>query len=150
MNAEDIKTIMSFSLFKGYTEHGVEHVLERSTIQSLAEGELLFKEGEAPSAVFLVLAGSLEVFVERQGRLIPINKMLPGTIVGEMGALCGHPRSASARSMEPTRIVRWENSMFRWLLVGDFSLFERIFGRAIQVLIERERQLIEQVTQAHQ
>ena len=130
--------MLGFGLFSGYTEFGVSCLLEEGQVKTLKAGEMLFREQDAPEGVFLVLTGVLQVFVERQQQEVILNTMPSGTIVGELGVLCSHPRAASVRALEPTTVLRWENGTFRRLLVGNFSLFERIFSKAVRVLIERE------------
>ena len=141
---------MSFSLFKGYTEHGARGLLEQGEIRALSDNEILFNEGDAPNAVFLVLSGGLDVFVERQGRPISVNTILPGKLVGELGWLCEHPRSASVRAHEVSTLVRWKNSAFHGLMLQDFTLFRRVFADALGLLIEREKALVNQVIQGQQ
>jgi len=68
----------------------------------LAEGEELFREGDAGSSLYLVTSGSLEV--TRGG--VKVAVIPAGDTVGEMAVVTGAPRSASIHALEPTRLFR--------------------------------------------
>src|SRR5262249_8233400 len=100
--------------------------------------------------VLLVLRGKLLVFVERKGSELPLTESGPGTTLGELGVLCGLPRSASARAVEPTVVLQWSTKNFRSMLLGDHVLSERIFRQSLRTLIEKEQAMIEQIIQSQQ
>lgn len=141
MKYEEI--IAGFPLFAGYTPHGAKMLLERGEVRELHAGGLIFKEGDAPDRVLLVLTGKLQVFVERQGRELVLTEAGPGTIVGELAVLCGIPRSASVRAVETSAVLHFPAATFRSVLLGDAFLSERIFRQSLKTLIEKERSLIE-------
>ncbi len=68
----------------------------------LAEGEELFREGDAGSSLYVVTAGSLEV--TRGG--VKVAVIQAGDTVGEMAVVTGAPRSASIHALEPTKLFR--------------------------------------------
>jgi CRP-like cAMP-binding protein len=139
--------ITGLPLFKGYTSQGAQRLINSGEIKEQAAGEVLFKEGDAPKDVLLVLAGKLQVFVERQGRELVLTDAGPGTILGELAVLCGLERSASVRTVEQSTVLQWEASAFRGLLLKDAFLSERIFRQSLRTLIEKERSLIASLTQ---
>ena len=147
MDEQYAPTIAGLPLFKGYTPHGAQRLLDCGEVKELAPGELLFKEGDPPTFVLLVLSGKLQVFVERLGRDVVLTDALPGTILGELAVLCGIPRSASVRVLEKSTVLQWEAEAFRGLLFGDPFLSERIFRQSLRTLIEKERSLIASLTE---
>jgi CRP-like cAMP-binding protein len=60
-----------------------------------------------------------------------------------LAMLCGIPRSASVRAKEDSVVLQWPDEAFRTLLLRDPSLSQRIFGRALRNLVEKEKSLIE-------
>jgi CRP-like cAMP-binding protein len=142
------QAIIGFPLFKGYTSHGAAGLLKRGEIRTIAKGEVLFREGDVAQDVMLLLRGTLTVFVERDGREVRLTDQGPGTILGELGVLCGLPRSASARAHEDTVVLQWGASQFRSLLLSDPMLSERIFRQSLRTLVEKEQSMIAQITQA--
>lgn len=107
---------------------------------------MLFKEGDPPDFVLLVLRGTLQVYGERHGREVALTDAGRGTILGELAVLCGLPRSASVRVVEDSTILQWPASKFRGLLLKDISLSQRIFRESLRTLLDKEKSLIESLT----
>jgi CRP-like cAMP-binding protein len=147
MSEEYTSLITSLPLFKGYTVNGAQRILDAGDIKILPAGEVLFKEGDPPGSVLLVLKGKLQVYVERHGKDMILTDAPPSTILGELSVLCGMPRSASVRVIDDATVLEWSADEFRGLLVKDVFLSERIFRSSLRTLIEKERSLIESLTQ---
>ena len=146
MNEQYAALITGFPLFHGFTLDGARMLLESGEVKEYSPGEVLLKEGDSPTFVLLVLAGKMQVFVERQQRDVVLTEAGPGTILGELAVLCGIPRSASVRATEKAAALQWSASAFRSLLLRDVFLSERIFRESLRTLIEKERSLIDSLT----
>jgi CRP-like cAMP-binding protein len=70
-------------------------------------GNVLFREGDVPDALYIVLRGRIAV-VNRStdGRESVLALMEPGDLFGEMGMLDDLPRSAGARALESSSVLR--------------------------------------------
>jgi potassium-dependent mechanosensitive channel len=148
MNEQYAEMITRFSLFKGYTLHGAQMLLESGEVKEYSPGEVLIKEKDSPTFVLLVLTGKMQVFVERQGRDLVLTNAGPGTILGELAVLCGIPRSASVRAGERSAVLQWNAKEFRNLVLSDVFLSERIFRESLRTLIEKEQSLINSLMQS--
>jgi len=148
MNEEYAAIVTGLPLFKGYTADGAKRILGCGEIRLAPSGEVLFKEGDPPAFVLLVLKGKLQVYVERHGRDMVLTDAGPSKILGELSVLCGIQRSASVRVLEDSTILQWEAAEFRGLLVKDVFLSERIFRESLRSLIDKERALIDSLTQS--
>jgi CRP-like cAMP-binding protein len=146
MADDPIATRMTgFPLLQGFTSQGAQRLIERGEIKELRPGEILFREGDAPDFVLLVLAGNIQVFVERgEGDLI-LTDAGPGTVLGELAVLCAMPRAASVRATDTTTVLQWSASNFRSLLLRYPLLSERIFKESLRNLVVNERSLIDSV-----
>lgn len=140
--------ITSFPLFQGFTSAGAKMLLDRGEVKTLPGNQTLFKEGDPPAAVLLVLTGKLDVFVERHGRDMVLTQAGPGAIVGELAVLCGIPRSASVRASGDAVVLELSSKSFRSLLLSDAFLSERVFRQSLRTLIEKEQSLIESVSKS--
>ena len=98
--------------------------------------------------MLLVLAGALEVFVDREGQHLTLTQAEPGDILGELAVLCGIPRSASVKAKENSAVLEWSDEAFRTVLLRDPSLSQRIFREALRTLVDKERSLIESIIDA--
>lgn len=148
MNEKYAPMITAFPLFEGFTLDGAHMLLDSGEVRELSPG-VLIKEGDEPTFVLLVLAGTLEVFVERHGRDLILSEAGPGTILGELAVLCGIPRSASVRATENSAVLQWPAAGFRRLLLNNVFLSERIFRESLRTLIEKEHSLIESLVRSH-
>ena len=148
MNEEYAAIITGLPLFKGYTPDGAKRILRCGEIKLASSGEVLFKEGDPPAFVLLVLKGKLQVYVERHGRDMVLTDAGPSKILGELSVLCGIQRSASVREIEDSTVLQWDALEFRGLLFKDVFLSERIFRESLRTLIDKERALIDSLTQS--
>ncbi len=78
----------------------------------LSPGEVLFREGDAPTTAFLIESGSLRITAQRDGVPMVLSDLGPGTLVGEMAVLDDSPRSASATALEPCVLTPIDRNQF--------------------------------------
>jgi CRP-like cAMP-binding protein len=69
--------------------------------RTLAPGEAVYREGDVSSTVVVLVDGELEI--ERGGVIVNRHHM-PGSFVGETGALLSQPRSATVTASLPSVI----------------------------------------------
>lgn len=70
-------------------------------------GEYLIRQDEAPDGLYFVESGSLTVRLELEdGRWRRLRRLLPGTVVGEVGMYLGVTRASSVVAEEPARVYR--------------------------------------------
>jgi CRP-like cAMP-binding protein len=142
MNESYATLVTSLPLFEGYTPQGAQFVLDGGRICAHEPGEILCREGDAAAFVLLVLTGKVEVYVEREGKMLALAESGPGTILGELAVLCGIARAASLRAKEKLVVLRWSAEEFRRLLLRNATLSERIMRQSLRTLIEKEQSLI--------
>jgi diguanylate cyclase len=72
---------------------------------AIPKGTLLFAEGDVGSSAYLIGAGSVEIFLLREGAEVILAVRGPGEIIGEMAIIDNRPRSASARALADCDLV---------------------------------------------
>jgi CRP/FNR family transcriptional regulator, cyclic AMP receptor protein len=86
--------------------------------RSHAPGDLLFVEGDHSHNVYVCLEGRVRIFLTMpSGRELLIGIKLPGDEFGELSALDGRPRSASAAAIEHTVVAELSARRFLDALV---------------------------------
>jgi sulfate permease, SulP family len=76
-------------------------------------GDRLVRQGESPEELFLVESATLTIELElRDGTVRRLRRLLPGTIVGEMGLYVRGPRSTSVVVEAPGRVFRMSRTSF--------------------------------------
>ncbi len=74
-------------------------------VQEFDTGDILLREGEVSSQLYVLLSGKLKVFASQgKGRELVYNTLLPGEYFGEL-ALDGGPRSASVQALQASRCL---------------------------------------------
>ncbi len=115
------------SLFQTLDDAGLRALAERTRQRSLPAGRLVFKEGEAADSMYVVLSGSVKIFLQSVGgKELVLDTKKAGDYFGEM-MLDHRPRSAS--------IMTLENSEFAVISREDFQGFLRQHPEAAEQVI---------------
>ena len=86
--------------------------------EPLADGELVLREGERSGALFVLVAGVLEV--RRRGRAV-VQISAAGAIVGELGLLLDSPASADVVAVGPATVRRIDDAARFFAEVPEFA-----------------------------
>lgn len=73
---------------------------------SLKAGEILFREGDYPDCMYIVRSGSISIFMLESNREKGLSLVGPGSLIGEMGLFDKGLRSAGAKAMEDSELVK--------------------------------------------
>jgi len=65
----------------------------------LQPGEVLFREGDAPTTAFLIEQGEVEISTMRNGERIVLSHLDAGELLGEMAVIDDAPRTATATAL---------------------------------------------------
>lgn len=106
----------------------------------LPAGKILFKEGEIAEVMYVLLEGSVDIVVG--GTVVECAEA--GTVLGEMAVIDRSPRSATAISKTPCRLVSMTATQFD-VLVHETPEFARL---VMQVLSGRLRRMNQRLLEA--
>lgn len=82
-----------------------------STDVHLAEGEVLFEQGDIGDALYAIISGSLEFSIlSREGRKLSLDVMRPGALFGEIALFDPGTRTATVTALEPSRVRGVKNA----------------------------------------
>lgn len=84
----------------------------QNALKKFKKGEILFREGENPGAMYLIRTGMVRVFKKKGDSQIEIDTLRAGGVVGEMAFLDGNPRSASAEAIMDTELVEISTDLY--------------------------------------
>jgi Ni/Fe-hydrogenase subunit HybB-like protein len=83
-----------------------QNILAGAMVMEVAEGQVLLRQGETAADAFFVLKGRVVVEREESGRHRITRSAGPGDQFGEVSALAGTPRMATATAEEPVQVLR--------------------------------------------
>jgi len=82
-------------------------LLQQASEVTVRRNDVLFSEGDVPDSLFVVLRGRIAMLnTSPDGRESVLALMDRGDLFGEMGMLDDRPRSATARALEPSSLLR--------------------------------------------
>lgn len=139
-NVEEIASFLSHvSLFRNVKPDYLRSIAKRVEEVVFSRDQVIFNEGDAGDALYLIRAGSVGVFLvdPKMGLRFELARLRIGQVFGEMAVLTNEPRAATVKAMEPTSCIVLSRQTF-------YQIVERIPDVAIgvaQVLAERLTQL---------
>jgi CRP-like cAMP-binding protein len=89
-------------LFHGMDATTLHWIAGHMTEQSYGQGDLVFREGDTGDRLYILLTGTMHVYVEREGKPIIYATLQAGECFGEMALLEEVPRSATVRATVPS------------------------------------------------
>ena len=100
------------------------------------EGEVLFREGDAPDCVFRLLSGAVDIFRALDGEPILLGRVGAGQFIGEMGVVENRPRSATARAASEVEVEILTPTEFLDQITGSPQAARELIQRLSQRLRE--------------
>ena len=103
----DINRLTAIPIFSELSPEEAKRLATFATETSAAEGQILMKEGDYSTELIAVEEGSADVIQGGQ----KIASLKAGDLIGEMGLLEHHPRSADVIATSPMRLIKlthWE------------------------------------------
>lgn len=105
-------------------------------------GEPIFAEGDEADFIYFVDSGRVGVFIEKFSTREDIQSLGAGEWLGEMALYHNNRRTASAKALEDTRMLRVRKEAFLALMADDAGLARKIndtLNRRSEELVLREK-----------
>lgn len=113
---ETLRLLQQVELFQGVEPESLRMIADGTTEQQFAAGDVIFREGEVGDRLFLLLAGTMRVYVERDERMITYGIVQAGECFGEMALIEDALRSANVRAEAPSRCLTLSKQDFMALI----------------------------------
>lgn len=112
----DPSGIESDDFLRRLTEDEAASLERRSRRRSFARGAVLFRQGDDGDEVFVIRSGRVKVSSRRARREVILAVMDGGALLGELSAVDGQPRSATATALEDVEADVTSQAEFEALL----------------------------------
>jgi CRP-like cAMP-binding protein len=116
-------------------------ILSGVTVLDVSAGDVLLRQGETDRHAFFVLKGRVVVEREESGRLRVTRSAGPGEQFGEVSALAGTPRMATAIAEVPSQIMRLPADALRKLMKSP-AMDKVVHARMAERLMITDRALM--------
>src|SRR5262245_24694292 len=130
---EDQSRFQAVPIFEGCTRKQLRNVASIARILDAPAGSVLTRAGDPGEEFFLILDGTVRVEVA-SGRFVALH---PGAFFGEMSLLDGGPRSATAITDTPARLLVIDRA--------NFTRFQREVPELTQTLLVTLSQRVRQI-----
>jgi CRP/FNR family cyclic AMP-dependent transcriptional regulator len=140
--------LTSVTVFKGLPEHEIDRLNQGATILEPRDGATIFLQGDPANAVYAIVGGDGHVrigVIDRHSKALMVEIIRPGGIFGEMGAIDGGTRSASATAEGKVRLARIHAQTFRTVLASCPELGEAL-SRMLAQRLRRTFNLFQDAT----
>jgi CRP/FNR family transcriptional regulator, anaerobic regulatory protein len=143
--------IKAFPIFRNSTEGLINNILAASRRQLIPAGTEIYREGDACSAIALVLSGEIRVYkIGQTGREITLYEIGPGEtcILNASCILSGQSYPANAMTLSDTGLFMIPSAEFRKLISEHEMMREFVFTLLSQRL-SGVMELVEEVAFGH-
>ena len=126
-----VQLLRRVPLFQGFSESDLVDLETRLQTRTLGAGELLFAKGDAGNSMFIIVSGSVKVFLpahEPGGTVTVLQELETGDFVGEMALLDNQPRMASVSALAETVLVELTRESFVEQLEGSPKIGAAMLG----------------------
>jgi CRP-like cAMP-binding protein len=128
-----LETIKDMPIFKHFSETEKKMFAEIDhSLLGFNKDDIIIKQGEECSSLYLLVKGT--VFITKTGHPIPICKLVPGAIFGEMSFFSKKPRHSSVVANETVLAVQMDDTFFRKI---SPEIRDKIKNYLIELLVNR-------------
>lgn len=116
---EEVQLLRQVPLFAKIDPARLKLLAFTSDRLTFAKGDILFRQGDAGDAAYLILGGSAEVAIDTAAGELVIATIEEHEIVGEIAILCDVPRTATVRAADQVVALRIVKDRF-FVLIEEF------------------------------
>jgi CRP/FNR family transcriptional regulator/CRP/FNR family cyclic AMP-dependent transcriptional regulator len=124
---EQRRLLRRIDLFADLTDREADTVLDVMREKTLARGTTVFHQHDSGGGLYLILAGSVKISrTGRDGRDVTVAVLNEGNFFGEMSLLDGQPRSATASTLQATRLLVLDREHFQRYVLAQSRIVAKL------------------------
>jgi CRP-like cAMP-binding protein len=130
--------LQRLAFVEGLPPENLERLAEIASPASWGPGEVIFREGQRDSRLYVIEEGRVALELAQLGRgRVTIMTIGPGEVLGWSSLYQGRPKTATARTVQPTRAVAFDADRLRALCDTDPRLGYHITRQILSAVAER-------------
>ena len=128
MRREDIAlNLQKALLFRDVTEDEVATYVGGARVQIYAEGQYVYRQGDASDTFFIIAIGEAELVLgSDKGKELIVGRIGPGGHFGETGILTDKPRSLSVRALCDLVVICFDRRYFKITLLSNSRIHKQL------------------------
>lgn len=104
-------------IFAALGDDVIEKVLTQSQVLCFKAGEILFVQGGESAGVYFVVSGKFVAQLHQNKELLEVGVINAGELIGEFGALSGHPHALTVQTLEEAKALLMPTALFKELFL---------------------------------
>jgi len=109
---DEIRTLQQIPMFRDIEVSKLKLMAFAGQRITYRKGEVIFDEGTAPDAVYIVLEGKVDVIRSGSNGDVVLARLGETELIGEMGVLCDKPRNARIVTHTDVQALRIDKMTF--------------------------------------
>jgi len=107
-------------LFSDLKPSDTDALTRHSTVRTYPANSILINEGDNTDSLYVVMEGEVKAYAsDETGKEVILNMLGPGEYFGELALVDEAPRSASVKTMEPTKVMIIAKHDFKKVLADN-------------------------------
>ncbi|MBU2490239.1 MAG: PilT/PilU family type 4a pilus ATPase [Proteobacteria bacterium] len=128
-------------MLKELSKKTLGQITDRAKLFSFEPGETVVEQGQPSDSFFLIVDGVVSVLHEdSEGDLVELGQMRPASMLGDIGLLLNHPRTATVQAADAALLLKFDRQYFSWMFenVKGFGLaVSKFLASRVQALSSR-------------
>jgi small-conductance mechanosensitive channel/CRP-like cAMP-binding protein len=138
--------LRSEALFECLSDEQIESLVQQSQVSHFGRGERVIREGAEGDSMFVLLSGTAEVSISKNGASISVATLKAPDCFGEMSLLTGEHRTATVRAQTDCQVMEIGKPVMAELLRASPDCLERLSELLAKRKMETEGLLKEAVS----
>jgi len=126
-----------YVFFADFTDDELLTIFKLAQLRRYVQGEYIIREGSVGSRMYIITSGLVSIRNESHGRDIELERLGPGSCVGEMSIVDKQERSASVMALEPTTAIAINETVLR---LSQPAICLKLYRNLACLLSEKLRQ----------
>lgn len=136
MNVEALlPKLRALAVFPGFTDSELHSLLSVMHLEKIGAGKPIFRRGAPGKACYLVLDGSVRVFVDSPSGEVELTVLGQGALFGQLALLDGSPRSANCSALKDTLLLRLDRDEFEMVFRGGSPFAYKFIDVLTRILV---------------
>ena len=141
-NARKLELVRNSALAVELTGDQCQLLADLISVRSLADGEVLVRQGTSDNHLYAIVSGALAVArqVAASGDWVTLHVLTKGDLAGELGFMDGRPHYAALRASGPTQVLCLQREKLESLLEREPVIVYRVMRaifRVVHVILNR-------------
>jgi len=130
------RALQATPLFAGLPSDALESLVENLSLAHLEPGEVLFHEGDAGDALYVIVEGEVSVQAEGPPR-VEMARLGAGSFIGEVALMTDQPRSATVTAVEASELLRIDRHTLSRVLADHGDVLRAVLRFVRDRLVDR-------------